>query len=665
VTLPRFLAMGDAFDVPVAVTNLSGGPRKVAVTLAAEELRVPGLERRCPGTAGGCPPLVEVTTGEQGADLAPNATGTLVFHARASGGLGGVTLVARARVRNPSPDAGDLRSEEKQDLPVLPAGPRERRVQRIEIGAGDTDVGEHLRGWLPLTERTTIWVTSNPYGEAFAHLKELVHYPYGCIEQTTSTTRPLLYVGHLVGSLDPQLAGPGGVEKMVQAGIERILSMQTPSGGFGYWPGDSDPTPWGSVYATHVLMDAQRLRYPVPQARIDDALSWMEQRIGTVYERGGKDYDWYSRTAEPYMHYVLASAGKGRKARILRLIEASPNNPRHEEREQLYMLKAALYLAGDHRFEHDLRHPDVSPLDNYRDNEWSFYSDLRMRGFMLSVFTDLFGHDPGADRLAALVAEGLQNTDPHHYYTTQELAWGITGLGKVLEAGAQDFAPPTLTAEDRKLAPLPLSPGVKGSDRSWELPRASEYERLTVTVPRKGEGKLWLILVSEGVRAENGAPYGGEGLKVERRWLDADGSPIPGGSDGGESGLTGIALGDLVYVELTLSNTSGERMGNIALVDRIPAGWEIENPRLGRSDATPEWVDTDRLWEADHLDLRDDRVEVFGHLAKGEIRQVIYAVRAVTAGKFALPTADAEAMYDPRSWARVRGGTVEIEGPWK
>jgi len=656
VTLPRFLALGDAIDVPVTVTNLSGAPRKVSVTLESKDLAVPGLERRCP-SGGACPNLVGVDGGEKTIDVAPNATGSVVFHARSSGGIGGVTLVARAR-------AGDLRSEQSQDLPVTPAGPRVRRVQRIELQAGDVDVASYLRGWQPLTERTTLWVTSNPYGEAFGHLRELVHYPYGCIEQTTSTTRPLLYVSHLVGSLDPALAGPGAVEKMAQAGIERILSMQTPSGGFGYWPGDSDPTPWGSAYATHILLDAQRLRYPVPQGRIDDAISWMEQRVSNHYERGGKDHDWHAGTSEPYMHYVLAMAGKGRKGRILRLIEQSPDNPRHEEREQLYMLKAALYIAGDHRFERDLRHPDTSALDGYRENYWTFYSDLRMRGFMLSVFTDLFGHDPGADQLAALVAQGLQDTRPNHYYTTQELAWGITGLGKTVEAGAEDFSPPTLTADGRKLAPQALPPGIKRSDRSWELPRASEYEHLALGVARKGEGKLWLILVSEGVRESDGAPYGGEGLSLERRWLDGDGSPIAGSVDGGESALPGVALGDLVYVELTIRNTSGERMSNIALVDRIPAGWEIENPRLGRSDATPEWVDADRLWAADHLDLRDDRLEVFGELQKDEIRQVVYAVRAVTAGSFQLPGAEAEAMYDPRSWARVHGGTVVVKGPW-
>ena len=113
------------------------------------------------------------------------------------------------------------------------------------------------------------------------------------------------------------------------------------------------------------------------------------------------------------------------------------------------------------------------------------------------------------------------------------------------------------------------------------------------------------------------------------------------------------------------AKATGARLSNIALVDRLPAGWEIENPRLGRSEATPEWLDDEALWAADHMDLRDDRIEVFGHLENREQRKVVYAVRAVTAGDFQLPPAEAEAMYEPRHWARAGGGTASVRGPWE
>jgi len=98
-------------------------------------------------------------------------------------------------------------------------------------------------------------------------------------------------------------------------------------------------------------------------------------------------------------------------------------------------------------------------------------------------------------------------------------------------------------------------------------------------------------------------------------------------------------------------------------VDRFPAGWEIENPRLNRGGQV-EWLDLEAQWQADYLNLRDDRVEVFGALDASASVKVTYALRVVTSGRFALPPVQAEAMYDPSVWARAEGGTVQISGPW-
>ena len=64
------------------------------------------------------------------------------------------------------------------------------------------------------------------------------------------------------------------------------------------------------------------------------------------------------------------------------------------------------------------------------------------------------------------------------------------------------------------------------------------------------------------------------------------------------------------------------------------------------------------------MNLRDDRLEVFGELRSGETRAVVYEVRAVTAGSFTVPDVRAEAMYDPELWARETGQVLDIQGPW-
>jgi uncharacterized protein YfaS (alpha-2-macroglobulin family) len=647
-TLPRFLTQNDEIQIPVFLTNLSGGPQEVKVTLTAENLPVPGLAM--PAASLGSP-LRMLGKSEGRTRLEDGKAATLVFHAKAIMAVGAARLKVTA-------EGGGFTAFEQLDVPLLPAGPRERLVQKIPLEPGKVDLAQYLQGWVPTTERSTIWVTTNPYAESLQHLSYLVHYPYGCIEQTTSSTRPLLFVSQLIDNVDPALTGNKKVEDMVMAGINRVLSMQTPSGGFSYWPGATEPVAWGTAYATHMLLDAQKLKYPVPQDRLDDAVAWLGQELNRKEGNVGRD-DHYGQSAESYMHYVLAMAGKGRKARVQNLIDglAQKKTLSGEALEEEHLLKASLYLAGDRRYEKDLKSPDLSPVTDERRNSWSFYSDRRRRGLMLSTFQDLFGNDPAGEPLAQQVAQSLIG-HTSHWYTTQELVWSITGLGKRISGAASNFTPPTLVADGKEVALKANedSKTARASDRSWALARASERKGLTLELKDKGEGKLYLILNSDGVRSSGTVKTGGEGLAINRTYRKLDGSAVSPGD--------AVSLADLLYVEVEIKNTTAERIQNIALVDRLPAGWEIENARLGRGGAV-SWVNPEELWTADYVNIRDDRMEVFGSLQSRETKKIVYAVRAVTAGKFTLPPVEAEAMYDPRIWAREGGEQVEVRGPWK
>jgi uncharacterized protein YfaS (alpha-2-macroglobulin family) len=649
-TLPRFLTYGDVAEIPVFVTNLSGKAQSITVALVAEPLAVPGLIQQKPLESSD---VIQVKGGAlTKLDLDKDKHGTVVFRVKALQAVGAAKL--RVKV-----SAGDLSSSEDLDVPFLPAAPKTREVQKIELSEGKTDLKKYLKGWLPTTERTTVWVTGNPYGESFEHLSYLLHYPYGCIEQTTSGTRGLLYVANLLGNVDPTLVAQDKVENMVMSGVNRILSMQTPSGGFSYWPGAQETIPWGTAYATHTLLDAQSLRYPVPEERIKDALDWMANELTTRFENTTKQdhRDWfYGRDAEAYMHFVLAKAGRGRKARIEKLLEAQEGKARssEEDAETVFMLKAALYMAGDHRYEKELKNPDVSEISNIRRNDWSFYSDRRRRGFMLATHTDLFGNDPAGEKLANLVAEALRG-HPSWWYTTQEIAWGTSGLGKRI-GELSSFGSASLSANGKDLKAESAGAGSKSSDRSWAIYRASEYGKLELTV-NKPSGKVYAIVMSEGVKSDAKYKLGGEGLALKRTYVDAHGEPL-NLSNGS------LKLGDVIYARIAITNNTAEQIHNIAVVDRFPAGWEIENPRLGRGGTSLDWIDKDALWAADYMNIRDDRLEMFGLVRAHETKEIVYALRAVTSGQFTMPPAEAEAMYFPEQWAREGGARVVVTGPW-
>ena len=639
-TLPRFLVAGDIAQIPVFLANMSGQPRDVTVRLEVEDLStVAGTRAADPG------PVVDYLGERTGSlSLADGASGTVVFQVTAR------RAPAAARFRVVA-ESGSLQSKEELELPVMPRLPEARRTQITELKGGTVDLDALVtgQGWMPGTDRTSFWVTTNPHAETLTHLRHLVRYPYGCIEQTSSSTRPLLYVSDLVEFIDPSLVADAGVDEMVQHGVDRVISMQTPSGGFGYWPGASYPSEWGTAYGTHMLLDARKAGHPVPERPLADALDWLERRI--------QSQDTTPDGTEAYAAYVLALGGKGNAAHAAQALKrlAEVDDKKHRYRghgwkdEARYLLMAAMHLGGDHRHEAALKALDTTPIATSRSNSWTFYSDRRRRAMMLGVYTDLFGV-PDDDRTGTTVAEQVAASlsGASARYTTQELAWGVSALGKRVQAGNAGLPDATVTLAGKAVAPSRTG---KTGNQAWEVTGATAVEDLSLEL---GSGRAWLVTTSEGVRAKDDLPTGGQGLRVSRAWFTAAGQPLD---------TTRHRLGETVYVKVTLENETSDKVRNIAMVDRLPAGWEIENPRLGRG-TLPDWVDEDKLWRPEHMNLRDDRVEVFGELeAKGE-RSVVYQVRAVTSGSFEIPDVRAEAMYDPEIWAREPGRHIDIQGPW-
>lgn len=615
-TFPRFLGSNDRLQIPVELQNLSGSRQSVKLTVRSDAPNRARVE--------GEPRTVE---------LADGASRVEVFEVAAGPGGGPLRLEAEAVSQ-----AGTFR--QGSNLVLRPSRPVVRRRRTLELKVGRTALDEVLAGFVEGTAQVDVWVTPRRYGAALGHLTSLVRYPYGCVEQTTSSARPLLFVRNLVGASSDMSAKE--VDDKVMAGIRRLMTMQTAVGGFGYWPGARVPDPWGTAYATHFLIDAKKAGYAVPRHVIDDAIAWLER-----YTAAAED-DRYSRWSRPYQHYVLALAGKGRPGQIRRLLAGTPDDG--PARESRYLLQAALHLSGDRTYEPALREPDTSPVAFDARQPWNYYSDLRRRGLMLSTYVDVLGRE-GAEPLAASVAAALSRPgDPG--YTTQEMAWGITGLGKMLDGARPGGFEASLIAAGRAVKADRSTGSEEGSDgRRWSLART---EGVAIDVSR-AEGDLYAHVTVEGVPQDPGTSvFGDSGLAVRRSWVRPDGEP------------TGnrLKLGDLVYSRTTLINTTRDPIEYVALVDRFPAGWEVENPRLGRNSAM-DFVDADDLWALEHMNVRDDRVEFFGRLDPGESREVVVGLRATTAGSFRIPPVAAEAMYDPELWARESGPQTTVVGPWQ
>jgi uncharacterized protein YfaS (alpha-2-macroglobulin family) len=170
-----------------------------------------------------------------------------------------------------------------------------------------------------------------------------------------------------------------------------------------------------------------------------------------------------------------------------------------------------------------------------------------------------------------------------------------------------------------------------------------------------------------------------KGFTVERSYYTLDGTPVDLRSATG--GASQIKQNErLVAVVKVEAHDPG---GRVLLVDRLPAGFEIDNPRLVDSGDVKalDWLKT--AVPPEHSEFRDDRfVAAFNFTgtsterptAEGEgtpdgqavtkgpaaSATVAYMVRAVTPGLFVHPAATVEDMYRPERYARTAAGTLTV-----
>ena len=619
-SLPRFVAPGDAFDATVEVFNTSPNPVEASL-----EVLLPGVD-----------------SAAESLRLAPGERKVVVRRLTAPSAVGTSTCTVRATL---SGAAQPLYAEDIE-LPIRPAaaytfGTRDGILKPGESIAAQADpkelVGPELR----------VVCSRRPECLLNEALDDLIRYPYGCVEQTTSTVFPLLYIRDFAATSRPDLFRDTRCREYVQSGIRNLLAMQRAGGGFAFWSNSQNVYPWGSFYATHFLLEAKKAGYDVPDKALREAV---EYAVSLLRQISGDASDGAFQN-RAYAVHVAVLGGRVAEARpwLDRLLERRDDIPRAARAH----VASALIAAGRPRDAATLLgSKGLLPAadDDSRAFGGSLDSPARDLALLLSAQCDL---DPDAP-LAADLADALlaRRTHANHWYTTQENAMALLALGKYYRAVYKGADEP---CQAEVLLP--------GQSDALTLDLAKDYSwkggEGTVTIRNTGSAPFHYTVCAAGVPVT--PPQGAESarLTVTREFLDVKtGDPIPE-----KDGVLTLAKGDSVAVRLTLA-PGVDNLDQVVVSDLLPAGLEIENPALATSSFAPEWVKKDQERSQKWLcstDIRDDRILLFsGFLEKRRECTYVYIARAVTPGDYVLPSVTAEAMYDPTVHARNAPGRLVV-----
>jgi uncharacterized protein YfaS (alpha-2-macroglobulin family) len=427
------------------------------------------------------------------------------------------------------------------------------------------------------------------------------------------------------------------IDAHINAAIQRLRKFKLPSGDFSYWPGQSNPSVWGSLYAGHFLIEARALGYHVPEDLINDSLQHQQSRALTTRD------NLLSRT---YRVYLLSRTPQAALGPMNLLKE---NNLTDMTTAEKWLLASAYHHAGADRTTNDLLTGVGTSTDNDPITEDTYGSSLRDRAIILTTLTELKRWQL-ADPIAEEMAQALSTNT---WYSTQTTGFALLALGKYLRAHEGPNNQPvrlsgTLTLPNRDTLSLDTTNPIYALDIEEGFGQNLTVHLNTNTTATRAFATIeW-----SGLPLEANQPAQSDNLYLSVTYHNTDGMPISPDT---------LKQGTNFWAHLQVRNTSNAPIKNVALLHVLPAGWEIDNTRLSNENL-PQWLTRLKLGQEAYVDLRDDRAMWFFDLTKPKTA-IHFAVKltAVTVGRFTLAPTIAEGMYNNRYKAVAPGKTVEVQ----
>ena len=451
-------------------------------------------------------------------------------------------------------------------------------------------------------------------------MQYLIQYPHGCLEQTTSSAFPQLFIADI---FDINTAKKKEVQQNVESAIKRVGSYQTPNGGFAYWPGQNYADDWSSSYVGHFLLEADKKGYVLP---IGFKSSWVnyQQDIARQWRSGTG----YSDLAQAYRLYTLALSGNADIASMNRLRETT-----NLSNEGKFRLAAAYGLVGQESVAQQIIKSANYDFSEGKYEYQTYGSSDRNRAMALETFV-LLNDKVKAQEMARNLAQRLSSDQ---WMSTQSTAYCLLALakfadmigGKGIKASIAVNGGNITINTDKTLANTGL--GIKTGTNS-------------INIKNTGENLLYVSIIKTGI-----LPVGEE-RELQRNLVA---NVVFKGRNGIKLDPSSIMQGTDFVAEVSLTNTKAELIKNVALSEIFPSGWEIVNTRFTDFGDFAEN-------EVTYTDLRDDRANFYFDMKKNETKVFRVLLNASYLGRYYLPGIQAEAMYDYDYAVRTKGQWVEV-----
>jgi uncharacterized protein YfaS (alpha-2-macroglobulin family) len=514
---------------------------------------------------------------------------------------------------------------DETEIAVRPNSPFVKENGQGIVKAGQTITLDIPKNFVSSTQSTVLSISKFPAMQYGAYLKNLVGYPYGCLEQTVSKAFPQLYFTDLAAAVAPEALRGNNSVYYVKEAIRKVESMQMFDGSLSYWPGGTYSNYWATVWGAHFLVEARKAGYDVNKTKLDNLLDYLHAKAMSKEEY---EYYYYGENnrivskklafkENTYALYVLALAGRG----DISLMNYYRARTYLLSNEMQYQLAGAYALMNNWSLYNSLMPQSYKAELAYRQTGDNFDSYIRANAIMLNVLMEVEPNNPQVLDISKYLLSQAK-----HFYTTQDWAWVFLGLGKAARTTAKANVTVTVEAGGKTLGTY--------DDKILTLKdKALNGQKVTLTAT--GSGEVYYFWNTEGVKVNVPVKEEDKNIAVRRTYYDRFGNRLAENT---------FKQGMVVVCKLSLESFN-RNVENVAITDMIPSGFEIMNPRITATN-TMSWIPEKRM-TPENVDIRDDRLILFTSINAGKHQDYYYMLRVINQGEFELPPVGAEAMYDP------------------
>ena len=454
-------------------------------------------------------------------------------------------------------------------------------------------------------------------------LEYLIRYPHGCVEQTTSSVFPQLFLNDI---FDLTSKKKSQIQNNIEKGIKRLGDFQKANGGLSYWLGENYISDWGTTYAGHFMLEAEQKGFVLPLTFKSNFIKYQKQAARNWRQK----YNGYTSDLEQaYRLYTLALASSPDLSAMNRLREL-----KHLTNDAKWRLAAAYALVGQNEAATEIIGNANLNFTSY--NYYNYGSVTRNKAMALETMLLLNNKD--AKDIAKSIAKKLSSNT---YMSTQTTAYSLLAIGKMVVKNGGKSININYT-NDGKTENLQTSSAMV--QRTLSIKKGTN----SIIIKNEQNNIVFARIINSGKLALGDELSERRGFSVALNYVDLKGNKID---------INSLKQGQDFVAKITVSSPKNETVKDIALTQIFPSGWEIVNTRFTD-------FGTSAKSTARYTDIKDDRVNFYFDLNhkrnKIETQTFTVLLNAAYLGDYYLPGVQVEAMYDNDYLFRTKGKWIKV-----